>query len=187
MRWCKGCSEGSVVVGGNGFGDKPNQFTYPTGLSFDVEGNLYVADNANHRIQKFEIDFIEINTVSLETSGLLILSAIYHKYYTWYQVYIDIDNNSTTGFSVQGIGADLLIENYHYYYYKGNNTKEFKWEPYDGETSFSIEGRKYVWKLAITNLKFRVTRFSQIVFGGSKDKKIDYSVIKSVAVTGKKH
>ncbi|CAF4439733.1 unnamed protein product, partial [Adineta steineri] len=44
MRWCKESCKGSVVVGGNGNGkgQQPKQLNYPKGLSFDVEGNLYV-------------------------------------------------------------------------------------------------------------------------------------------------
>jgi len=30
---------------------------YPYGLSFDVENNLYVADQENNRIQRFRIDW----------------------------------------------------------------------------------------------------------------------------------
>ncbi|CAF4154698.1 unnamed protein product [Adineta steineri] len=56
MRWCEGSCEGSIVVGGNEEGEQPNQFNYPRGLSFDVQGNLYVVDYWNHRIQKFDID-----------------------------------------------------------------------------------------------------------------------------------
>ncbi|CAF1457973.1 unnamed protein product [Adineta steineri] len=58
MRWCKESCKGSVVVGGNGNGkgQQPKQLNYPKGLSFDVEGNLYVVDCGNHRIQKFDID-----------------------------------------------------------------------------------------------------------------------------------
>ncbi|CAF0772450.1 unnamed protein product [Adineta steineri] len=50
-----GCCEGSIVVGGNGKGDEPNQFNHLRGLSFDVQGNIYVVDGFNHQIQKFEI------------------------------------------------------------------------------------------------------------------------------------
>jgi hypothetical protein len=38
-----------------------NQFSGLAGLSFDREGNLYVADWENHRIQKFEIEWSGIN------------------------------------------------------------------------------------------------------------------------------
>ncbi|CAF0917539.1 unnamed protein product [Adineta steineri] len=70
MRWYEGKEKGEIVVGGyreesqsnqlNGplslsFVDEANRLKYPMGLSFDDERNLYVADGANHRIQKFEI------------------------------------------------------------------------------------------------------------------------------------
>ncbi|CAF4397016.1 unnamed protein product, partial [Adineta steineri] len=56
MRWCEGDKEGEIVVGENGSGIQLNQLNWPTGLSFDDEENLYVADAGNHRIQKFIID-----------------------------------------------------------------------------------------------------------------------------------
>ncbi len=56
MRWLKGSKEGSIIVGGNGQGEQPNQFACPSSLSFDRHGNLYVVDLNNHRIQKFPID-----------------------------------------------------------------------------------------------------------------------------------
>ncbi|CAF1281162.1 unnamed protein product, partial [Adineta steineri] len=55
MRWCEGKKEGEIIVGGNGEGKQSNQLNRPHGLSFDDEGNLYVADFSNHRIQKYEI------------------------------------------------------------------------------------------------------------------------------------
>ncbi|CAF4170385.1 unnamed protein product, partial [Adineta steineri] len=54
MRWCEGDEEGEVVVGGNGQGNQSNQLNLPSGLSFDDEENLYVVDQLNHRIQKYE-------------------------------------------------------------------------------------------------------------------------------------
>jgi DNA-binding beta-propeller fold protein YncE len=56
MRWVKGATQGSVIVGGNGVGGQSNQLNGPIGLSFDRHGNLYVVDNGNHRVQKFNID-----------------------------------------------------------------------------------------------------------------------------------
>ncbi len=44
-----------LVVGQPG-GD-PGSFNEPGGLTLDSEGNLYVADTFNHRIQKFDADF----------------------------------------------------------------------------------------------------------------------------------
>ncbi len=56
MRWLKGAEEGTIVVGGNGRGEKPNQFSILMDLLFDRENNLYVVDRDNHRIQKFDIN-----------------------------------------------------------------------------------------------------------------------------------
>jgi len=55
MRWPKGATEGSVVVGGNGSGEEANQFNGPCDLSFDRQNNLYVLDFNNQRVQKFHI------------------------------------------------------------------------------------------------------------------------------------
>jgi sugar lactone lactonase YvrE len=56
MRWSKGSTEGQIILGGNGKGHKSNQFSGVDGLSFDRQGNIYVVDWDNHRVQKFEID-----------------------------------------------------------------------------------------------------------------------------------
>jgi DNA-binding beta-propeller fold protein YncE len=56
MRWVEGATQGSVIVGGNGEGRRSNKLNGPFGLSFDRHGNLYVVDNGNHRVQKFNID-----------------------------------------------------------------------------------------------------------------------------------
>jgi DNA-binding beta-propeller fold protein YncE len=56
MRWVKGATQGSVIVGGNGEGWQSNQLKVPFGLSFDRQGNLYVVDAGNNRVQKFNID-----------------------------------------------------------------------------------------------------------------------------------
>ncbi|CAF5079675.1 unnamed protein product, partial [Rotaria sp. Silwood1] len=56
MRWPKGAKQGSVIAGGNGQGRQSNQLFYPHGLSFDRQGNIYVVDHFNHRVQKFDIE-----------------------------------------------------------------------------------------------------------------------------------
>ena len=37
-------------------GDKPGQFSSPSGVALDAKGNLYVADTGNHRIQKLTVN-----------------------------------------------------------------------------------------------------------------------------------
>ncbi|CAF1462101.1 unnamed protein product, partial [Rotaria sp. Silwood1] len=62
MKWKEGAKQGIIVAGGQGEGNSLTQMYYPQGvvvdqlgLSFDRHGNLYVVDNENHRVQKFNI------------------------------------------------------------------------------------------------------------------------------------
>ncbi|CAF3782840.1 unnamed protein product, partial [Rotaria socialis] len=57
MRWTqRDKKQGTVIVGGNGEGAGENQFHCPYDLSFDRQGNLYVADEYNHRVQRFSME-----------------------------------------------------------------------------------------------------------------------------------
>ena len=38
------------------FGRKEGEFDRPSGLAFNAQGDLYVADSMNHRVQKFTKD-----------------------------------------------------------------------------------------------------------------------------------
>jgi sugar lactone lactonase YvrE len=48
-----GKGEAKTVAGGNGWGSAPNQFGFPSSVYVDNNGNIFVADNFNHRIQKW--------------------------------------------------------------------------------------------------------------------------------------
>ncbi|CAF1467869.1 unnamed protein product [Adineta ricciae] len=55
MRWYEGDRQGLIIVGNKVQQIKEtNQLSFPQGLTFDVQGNLYVADSGNNRIVKFE-------------------------------------------------------------------------------------------------------------------------------------
>lgn len=43
----------SVVAGGNGVGPNLNQTRYPRGMALDAAGNVYVAEEGNHRVTKW--------------------------------------------------------------------------------------------------------------------------------------
>ncbi|CAF1524243.1 unnamed protein product [Didymodactylos carnosus] len=42
MRWPKGATYGTIIIGGNGAGREANQLSWPIGMSFDRYNNLYV-------------------------------------------------------------------------------------------------------------------------------------------------
>lgn len=48
-----GATNGVTVAGGNGKGSAANQLANPTGICLDRNGNLFVADRGNNRIQEF--------------------------------------------------------------------------------------------------------------------------------------
>ena len=56
LRWIKGSTQPGVVVGQPILGNASNQFNGGGDISFDREGNLYVVDFGNHRVQRFSID-----------------------------------------------------------------------------------------------------------------------------------
>lgn len=56
IRWFKGAQSGELLFGNHEFGDQANQFEFPIDIDFDREGNLYITDRNNHRIQMFSIN-----------------------------------------------------------------------------------------------------------------------------------
>ena len=56
IKWIPGKSSGTVIAGGNGNGNNMNQFNYPFAALVGSDGNLYVADRNNHRVQKVDLN-----------------------------------------------------------------------------------------------------------------------------------
>ena len=56
VRWFDNSKSGSVIIGGQGWGNRTTQLCTPRDLAFDRQGNLYVADAENYRVQMFTID-----------------------------------------------------------------------------------------------------------------------------------
>ena len=44
---------GFIVAGGNGTGLGLNKLELPSGIALDSSGNLYIADQSNHRVMKY--------------------------------------------------------------------------------------------------------------------------------------
>jgi len=52
-KWKKDEKQGTIVVGGNGEGDKLNQLNNPGSIFVDREDSIYVSDRNNHRVMKW--------------------------------------------------------------------------------------------------------------------------------------
>jgi tripartite motif-containing protein 71 len=56
VRWYRNASQGLCIVGCSSTrGTRTDQLAEPADLTFDLEGNLLVADTANHRVQRFDL------------------------------------------------------------------------------------------------------------------------------------
>jgi sugar lactone lactonase YvrE len=54
-RWRIGDTNGTVVAGGNGPGNRLDQLNYPTYIFVDREQSVYVSDRYNHRVMKWKL------------------------------------------------------------------------------------------------------------------------------------
>jgi len=55
-RWVPNAPTGTIVIGGGAAASSPNGLNNHSDLTFDHEGNLYIVDTNNNRVQKFAID-----------------------------------------------------------------------------------------------------------------------------------
>lgn len=66
--------------------------------------------------------------------------------YNGFQVFLDVDQNSKTGMSVEGIGADSLLENDAFYSYTGSGS-DWTWTQVDTQLTFSNDNQAAQWSL----------------------------------------
>ena len=112
MKWAPGALVGSIVAGGNGYGNAANQLASPSGLFLEV-GTLtvWIADTNNHRIVKWSSPSVGVVVcgsygsgsnhfnypsdlfVDVNTSNTLYVADTYnHRIQRWLSGY----NNGTT-------------------------------------------------------------------------------------------
>ncbi|MGB2242837.1 MAG: peptidyl-alpha-hydroxyglycine alpha-amidating lyase family protein [Flavobacteriaceae bacterium] len=70
-RVVKFSKEGEFLMQWGALGDEDGQFVIPHGIDLDDEGNVYVADRENNRIQKFTADGVHLKTWQNETTNQL--------------------------------------------------------------------------------------------------------------------
>lgn len=66
-----------TIAGGNGNGNALNQLSGPSDFCFDADGNLYVTDPGNHRVQKFPAGSTSATNAVTVAGGVGIGSAPY--------------------------------------------------------------------------------------------------------------
>jgi hypothetical protein len=102
------------------------------------------------------------------TSATATFEATYNLPYTFQNIFIDVDGDSSTGYSVSTggaqIGADFLIENGAFYSYVGPG---FSWSQIADVNPFvaDVNGR-YTWQVPTATLGSGVAAIS-VVFNGS--------------------
>jgi DNA-binding beta-propeller fold protein YncE len=65
-----GSLSGVTVAGGNSFGTAPNQLNHPTSIYVSkLDGSVYVCDNYNNRIQKWQKNATNGTTVAGSSNG----------------------------------------------------------------------------------------------------------------------
>lgn len=63
-KWAPGAISGVKVAGGYGNGPAANQFNYVSGIFIDANGNIYISDHYNHRVQKWAPGAVTAVTVA---------------------------------------------------------------------------------------------------------------------------
>jgi len=75
VKWLSGASSGITIAGSDFIGSAANQLDLPRNFMFDSKGNLYIADIANNRVQKYQYS-PQIVIPAGQTSAQLIISGI---------------------------------------------------------------------------------------------------------------
>ncbi|UJR24876.1 hypothetical protein I4U23_006245 [Adineta vaga] len=73
MRWLPNMIKGEIIAGTGTQGNSSHQLNVPNDITFDMDGNLYVSDFNNHRIQVFRL----IDNQSCSSLGKLAMSVTY--------------------------------------------------------------------------------------------------------------
>ncbi len=59
-----------LMVGNNGIGNAANQLNAPYGIAFDSKKNMYISDDYNHRVQRFDFVANYDTALSVTTNGV---------------------------------------------------------------------------------------------------------------------
>lgn len=109
------------------------------------------------------------------TAANATLTAQYNLPFTFYNVFIDTDNNAGTGYAVAGLGADRLIQGGSYFQHAGGTG--WNWTPISGVNPLlSNTNGLYQWQVPTSTLGTGVTVI-KVVFNGSGSSPDYYTAI----------
>ncbi|UJR29431.1 hypothetical protein I4U23_010643 [Adineta vaga] len=117
QRWLPDALQGETIIDGSDSTDQSNQLKGPTGMAFDSDGNLYISDSLNHRIQKYVLlNNSPCSSTSAATGNLNDYHFIY-LFFISYSIlfYITIKNNSFINIMVLGLNIKII---YSYFFSK---------------------------------------------------------------------
>ncbi|CAF3901855.1 unnamed protein product, partial [Rotaria sp. Silwood1] len=57
VQWLVNAQQGRIIAGTGVAGISNTQLNYPVQLKFDIHHNLYVVDQNNNRIQRFDLQY----------------------------------------------------------------------------------------------------------------------------------
>jgi DNA-binding beta-propeller fold protein YncE len=102
-----GFKDESSFITGSTFGSRGNEkgfFRYPVGIAFDSEGNLFIADWGNKRVQCFDANFKNILTIDANLDGPCGIAIDSRNY-----LYVsEIRNNRISKFDLKGNLIDTM-------------------------------------------------------------------------------
>lgn len=105
--------------------------------------------------------------------------AQYNLPFDFHHLFIDVDNDASTGFATAGIGADLLIENAWFYRHTGTG---WSWAPVDGPSPLvSSDDDRYVWRVPADVLGGVPVGPHRVVFHGSGSSPEIYTAVITVS------
>ncbi len=127
MKWAPNASVGTLVAGSVGvYGNSPNDLYYPTGVYVNSNGDIYVADFANSRIQKW---------LKGATSGVTVanLSTIGTGKSAVFPSFIWVDENTNTMY----ITASNQICDWEFGQFAGKDNYVIQWG-IEGSNNYTI-------------------------------------------------
>ena len=109
QKWAPGATSGSTVAGTGGGGIGATQLSNPSGVYLDGNGNIYVSDEDNHRVQKFAASIITTMTAATAGDYSALVTTAAGAAATNVVTVTATSAGSITGASTVALGANIAL------------------------------------------------------------------------------